>query len=319
MTYRDPPPLAREELHDTNALLAETIFAAQELGDVLCQDDAPAPQDTQCQLAICPQNFREACLKLPDSLSSLDVEALSQVVVTYAFGAPESRPHLDIRLETDSHVLATISRPGLEAERPYEYVATMNGNEYMDVIPADEVADLLDQIVVPSCINKGVAVADPQFPPEARNIIDTLAQSQHAISVESRRFALATTETKDYHPTSFNVTMYTINREVQEIEIELMLDDRLYMDSSTGELHQYSRSIIGAFALDSCEDLSQAVAFTLTDHGEIPSAIEPNTELLQLFQLELANLCGVLRGPEPTPYNLDPEEIADDDFRVTPK
>lgn len=286
---------------------------------MLSQDGAPAPQHAQYQLAVCPQHFREAYLELPSPLSLLDTEALNLAVVTYTFGAPEARPHLDIRLETDSRVLATISRPGLGAEQPYEYVATMNDGEYMDLMPADEVSDLLDQIVVPSYINKGVAVADPQFPPEARNIIDTLVQSQHATSVESRHFTLATTETKDYHATSFNVTMYGIDGEVQEIRIELVFDDRLYVDGSTGEPQQYHHSIIGTFTLDSCEDLSQAVTFTLADHGETPNTIEPDAELLQLFRLELVNLHSALCGPEPTPYDLDPEEVAGDDFRIASK
>lgn len=126
---------------------------------------------------------------LPDSLQLAFEKNETSLQLTYEASSASTRPSLELQLLSNSGAaLATIKNPGGDIISPVfsgSVVTQPNDKEYEFTCSSDDIALLFEELVKPEgfvVTDQGVAVLDllrelihdPQYPPTARFIIDSL-------------------------------------------------------------------------------------------------------------------------------------------------
>lgn len=261
--------------------LAETVLAALQMASELQRDNGVLPTTVQYQLAVSSEQFRGPQLDLPSDIRHLvDVDELKLAIFTFVFGQLDDRPYVELRLEADDNVVISLAKPGVDEKQPYSGSLILQGKEYDITITSDDVADVIDQIVVPSL--DGIPISDPQFPSQSRNIIDTLVQSQGADIVDSSLFDVEIpNDNLSRMPDRYRVQIHKINGQPNEIEVEWILDDQLGFNEKTGEPEQQYRSISATLSFD---DFTQSVQFIRIESGQEPIELPRDGELLTMLR-----------------------------------
>ncbi|MDB5165773.1 MAG: hypothetical protein JWM00_663 [Candidatus Saccharibacteria bacterium] len=282
-------------------VLAETVLASLRMAEALSRSHDIVPTVKQYQLAVTTDRIHAHDLSLPPSFFDLiDSTMLHLVIITYNFGSPQDRPYLELRLETKDNAIATISKPGIDVDEPYSGSAILNGKDYSIQIPAEEMADLIDQIVVPSL--DGIPLTDPQNPSQARNIIDILVQSQQADMIESQLFELTAPKTDEYDEAIYEVRLHTINGEPMEIEIETILDNTMSFDVGVGIPIHRRRALNATLSFD---DFSQSVTFTAMESGKEPETLPNDSELLNILNEDIGRILKLVDNDPNDTISLD--------------
>ncbi|MDB5177629.1 MAG: hypothetical protein JWO61_12 [Candidatus Saccharibacteria bacterium] len=267
-------------------ILAETVLTSLRMGEALQMSQDILPTTKQYQLAITADQIPIHDLSLPQSFFNLiDPTSIHLVIITYNFGSPQDRPFLEVRLETKENVIVTISKPGIDLDEPYSGSAILNGKDYSIPIPAEEVADLIAQIVVPSL--DGIPLSDPQNPSQARSIIDTLVQSQQADMIESQLFELTVPKSDEYDEATYEVRLHAINGDPNEIEIETILDNTMTFDVEVGIPIHHRRALNATLSFD---DFSQSVSFSTIESGKEPEKLPNDAGLLNILDEAISRI-----------------------------
>lgn len=277
--------------------LAEIVLASLDMADAMKRHEEIIPTQVQYQVAVSADNIRVPDLSLPASFYGvIEPDSLNLIILTYNFGLPTDRPYLEIYLETEDKTVAIISKPGLDEAMPY------NGTikDYKIQVPAEEVADLIDQIVVPSVDE--VPISDPQQPSQARNILDILVQSQKGDIVESRIYDLEIPKSTEHDASVYQIKLHSMNSQLNEIEIETIIEDQLGFDIDTGIPFQNKRLLNATLSF---EDFSQSVGFTAISSDGKTEVLENDKGLLDLLGEDISQISNFVDADYTSTVSLD--------------
>ncbi len=292
--------LEQEPSDNDKILLADTVLDALRMGEKLQNNVDILPVSRQYQLAISASQFRVPELTFPGDFHGLiDSDDLNLLIVTYVFGSQADRPYMELLLESDQRVVATISKPGLDASEPYRGEIAVNDETYTTKLTSEDVADFMDQVVVPSLDQ--IPISDPQHPSQARNIIDTLVQSQHADIIESQMFELDAPMSGSSKTDHFKIYIHSINGNPNEVEIESVIENDIGFDDMGEPVEQY-RSLLCTLSFD---DFSQSVRFTMVNSGEEPRELAYDREHLTVLHEDIERIFTLI--------NRDVDEVSPED------
>ncbi len=268
--------------YEAQVLLTETVLSVIQLGDSLQRegnDILPVFRDTN--LVFNPQEIVSAPLLLPSEfLGCIDEDDISLITISFAFRSLEQKPYFEMGFESNNIRLATITRPSLDNDEPFTASLAVGDKDYHPTMDAESVAGIIRQLLPAGYDYDNIN--DPQYPPHARLIIDTLTQAynrgdeQLVDSVTTSSYRLQC-ENSDNQLDLYDITLYSLGGALHEAEICHIMKDEMYFDQEIGEPVHATRQIRAQIALD---DYSHAVKFYLEENGDEPVELKPDKGMM---------------------------------------
>lgn len=266
MSSEYDPPQHNPSLETDNEigeLLADTIHSVHVIGYELAFVGMHKPNAGLLEISVSAKHFYKPDPddnpQIPDAL--FGIPRFDTATLLYAFDAHYDRPALEIRLEKAYNNIATLTRGASDAPGvPFQCQATVDDKSYSLAIAANEVSDLVDQIIEPpeigimAQLNGANESASPendlQNPGRAWTLSNSAVEKHNAQQTYSRCYKFTLPQGDGDTVVTVGIEISAAHDDETDMLIDITTRSDMGIDSDTGELYEQRESLIGQFTFD---------------------------------------------------------------------